>query len=531
MEAQYDVVVIGGGPAGSCTASHLALQGRRVLLVEGKQFPREHIGESLLSMSMYLLRELGLEPALRDAGFPEKPGAVFVWGGTGKSLTLPMPYPGYAFQVLRSRFDQILLEHSERVGVTILREHWVRRLLRAPSGRCTGVTVVPQGGSPLDVGCDHVVDASGLFQFIARLLDLPIERDPAKRVAIGSYYERAARAEPPWHNAIVSEASTDGWLWFIPLSGGLTSVGFVGDEDSLLLPPGEVLDAQIRGTELTRHMLAPATLVRKARVLKYTNHIVAAPLWQDGFLLVGDAAMFVDPLFSTGVHAAIYSASIASAALSSVQTGAIPEHEAARWYDRRMRAHFRRVDGTVRLLYGVHPGTSPFWRRRDLGDIDDDAAEALVRDLGAVGMAFFVHAAKDGVLRLPPAIARRMPEFSVDFDHPTVPRDAVLELAPEVALEPGLMRHRGHLARAVIARHARRHTIDVEFPEGSGNAALLRAIDGRHSLGELLEGLGPDPKLARIASMLVGCGVVRPLQAAGAATPATPKPRHPPRVA
>jgi FAD-dependent halogenase len=531
MKPRYDVVVIGGGPAGSCTASHLARQGRTVLVVEGKQFPREHIGESLLAMSMYLLRELGLEPALRGAGFPEKPGAVFIWGGTGASLNLPMPYPGYAFQVLRSQFDTILLEHAERVGATVLREHWVRQLLRAPDGRCSGVRIVPQGGAPFDVACDHVVDASGLFQFLAKLLDMPINRDPTKRLAIGSYYEHAARADPPWHNAIVSEASTDGWLWFIPLSEQLTSVGFVGDENSLVQAPGDVLNAQILGTQLTRRLLGTATLVRKARVLKYTNHIVQAPLWQDGYLLVGDAAMFVDPLFSTGVHAAIYSASLASAALASVQAGEIPEPEAARWYDQRIRAHFRRVNGTVRLLYGVHPGTSPFWRRRDLSGIDDQAAEALVRELGAVGMAFFAHAAKDGVLQLPPAVAQRMGQFAVDFDRPEVPPDAVLELAPEVSLHPGLMRHHGRLVRAVVARHARRRTIDVEFPEQSNKASLLRAIDGRHRLGELLERLPADAPLAGIAGMLVGCGVARQQGATGAAAPTAPGGALQPHVA
>ena len=125
-----DVLVVGGGPAGSCAAGALAKMGASVLLVEGMKFPREHIGESLLAMSMPYLRTLGVAQAVEAEDFVRKPGAVSAGGRRGSGCGWGCPHPGYAFQVPRARFDDLLLTHAQECGAQVSQEAWARSLVR-----------------------------------------------------------------------------------------------------------------------------------------------------------------------------------------------------------------------------------------------------------------------------------------------------------------------------------------------------------------------------------------------------------------
>jgi halogenation protein CepH len=501
---EYDVLVIGGGPGGSAIAGYLAPYGVRVLIVEGKRFPRAHIGESLLAVSTPLLDDLGVLPAIEAAGFLRKLGSMFVWGPTSEPMTLEMPAPGYAYQVRRPEFDTLLLDHAVARGATVRQEHWVKDPLWDADGRMCGAMVATAGGEPRPVHARFVIDASGLFQFLPRRLGLPIETFGPRRVALTSYHGGALRLPAPHTNDIISEACRDGWIWFIPLDEETTSVGFVGDQDDLDEPADVALARQIAGSTLVRDLLAPATVTGPAKTLKYTNHMVTAPLWADGHILVGDTAIFVDPLFSTGVHGTLYSASCAAAGIVSVLAGELAEDDVAAWYDERFRTHYRQVRETIRLLYGLHPEDSRFWRRRDLSQITEEEAERLVRDIGVARSDFFVRTSATGALDLPGPLRDRIGDRPYRLRPRALPPDTVLTLGPDVELVPGLIRAEGRLTPSRVLRHRYARTQQIEFPRGGFLDRLTGALDGRRDLASAVRLACRDEVDPRKAAAVAG---------------------------
>ncbi len=512
MNGSYDVLVIGGGPAGACLAGMLARAGRRVLVVELREFPRHHIGESLLAMSIPLLREFGVLEKIAARGFVRKRGALFLWGGGDQPIDLPMPSPGYAFQVLRSEFDELMLEHARELGADILFRHRVVGLV-SDGGRVTGLTVADFGGNTTTYSARFVVDASGLARFISRRLDLPLAEERIKRAAVSAYYSGAGRWQEPYGGDIVTEACRDGWLWFIPLSAELSSVGFVGDADDLRTPAEMALDCQIGSSKIIRCLLRPAVLECKPRLLRYTTYAADRPFWGSGYVLVGDAAFFVDPLFSTGVHAALYGAISAAAGIRSVLDGDVDEEAAGRWYDNRLRAHYRRVNATVRLLYGSHPHPNGFWRRRNLAQISDVEADGLLNDLGWEGARFFANSARNGSLELPAPIRVRLAGFESDLRLVAARLDDVLELDPGIEVIDGWAPKNGRLARSVILRDSGFGRPQIEFPRESFQADFIQALGGRLPVSETLARAVPDlgqrRKAILFAGLLVRSGLLR----------------------
>jgi halogenation protein CepH len=231
MSAQYDVVVIGGGPAGSISAGFLAQNGCRVALFEKERFPRYHIGESLLSATMPILEALGVMPAVEAAGFIRKPGGTFIWGSDIEPWNFffredPGGRPS-AFHVLRSEFDHVLLRHAASLGVAVREEHQVRDIRHA--GGVNRIEVRDAAGADLTVEAPWVVDASGQSALLGRRDGLR-EFDPFfKNLAVFGYYEGAKRLDGPVEGNILSAAFAHGWFWFIPLHDGTTSVGAVID--------------------------------------------------------------------------------------------------------------------------------------------------------------------------------------------------------------------------------------------------------------------------------------------------------------
>lgn len=503
MTTAVDVVVVGGGPAGSCAAGSLAAAGADVLVVEGRTFPREHIGESLLAMSMPYLRTWGVAERVEAAGFVRKPGAIFVWGGTDRPLELGMPHPGYAFQVERSRFDALLLDAAREQGATVAEARWVRAPVVDDGGRVVGVELSGRAGGEV-VTARHVVDASGLHQLLPRKLGLPLALSGPRRAAVSGYFSGADRLPAPHADDIISEACDDGWLWFIPLGPSLTSVGFVTDDRWGDARPGDVLARQVASSSLVRGLLERASVARDARLLRYTNHVVDAPTWGDGYVLVGDSAAFVDPLFSTGVHGALHMASHAAAAIVATAEGRMDDATAAAWYDAKVREHYHRVDETVRLLYGVHPGPGPFWRSRDLSGMSDDEAEVMARRLGVVGMALFAKAAEAGTLTLPAPMARRVGEFAVDFRPVPADLGTTVTLAPEVERRRDWTWSGGRAVPSVTLAHRRRRTKDVEQPADSPEGRLLARLDAGAPVAGHLAALGQDGPGPERAALLVG---------------------------
>lgn len=518
-DADWDVVVVGGGPAGSSVAGVLANRGFRVALVEGAKFPRKHVGESLLAVSMPYLRELGVADIIENGGFVKKFGAVFSWGGKRRDMRLAMPYPGYAFQVSRDRFDELLLQAAENVGARVIHEKWARDLSYNSNGRINGIVLRDARGEET-LKAQYVVDASGLFQFLQRRLGLSQETDGHQRAAIVSYYRGAMPPDAVTqdgvdadHGDIITEAADNSWLWFIPLSDQVTSVGMVTDADLVEhRNPQQALEMAIAGTGIVNRLLRPAELARSAHLLRYTNHIVKAPLWDNGYVLVGDSAMFVDPLFSTGVHGALLSASWAAAALEQVLRGEVSDAEAARWFDGAVRRHYNRVNELVRLLYGFHPGPGEFWARRAVSSLDEDEAEAICRRLGAAGAEFFVKAHRKDSMAMPRSFTSRLAEFQVDMAAKPCALKDTPALGHEVELSDGLVFGQGSLGYGVNLRHARSRTVDVGYKKGTLLAEALPRLDGKTNVADIAQVLGlsqTDIRILRLGlGALSGAGLV-----------------------
>jgi len=330
MGGRRDVVVIGGGPAGSIAAAALARAGRAVTLFEKARFPRFHIGESLLPESFPILERVGVAPRLEAEGFPEKLGATFILeDGSARTrirFADALGDRGRARQVLRSRFDEILLRHAAECGAEVRED--------AP---VDDVDIRDDGVRVRDVEAGIVIDASGRRGVVARRQDVRRPHPGLRKVAVYAHYDRDVR--PPDTNrgdiVVVSLRNME-WIWLIPLPGGAMSVGavFNRNDHPAGADPAAALHARLAATPLLRETMAGLEPTRVAQFeadFSYDATRYAGRRW----LLAGDAGAFLDPAFSTGVHLAITSGWDAAQAVLSGR------HRA---YDRAFRRRVRTYD-------------------------------------------------------------------------------------------------------------------------------------------------------------------------------------------
>ena len=377
------IIVIGGGPAGSCVSTLLARRGYSVALLERDRFPRDHVGESLLPASIPILQDLGVLDAVEKAGFVRKRGATMVWGSD------PEPWSWYfsetnvsnphSYQVWRPEFDQILLDNARRNGVRVLEGRQATGITLDSTGRAVGVRHRPADGSGGDTEtiAAWVVDASGQGGVVSRQLGLREWDDFFRNLAVYGYFAGGRRLEPPDEGNIFIESQADGWLWNIPLRDGWSSVGAVvdstiGQAGIRAIGAREFLEAQIKASGRTSRMLATARLVGKPQVLRDWSYR-CDPLSGPGYVLVGDAACFIDPLFSSGVHLALTSASLAAALVVSALKDSAMAGPAGLVYQQlyyKEYSHFREM---ARLFYSSNRSAdSYFWEARRL--LEDDPA-------------------------------------------------------------------------------------------------------------------------------------------------------------
>ncbi len=348
----FDVIVVGGGPGGSSVATALARRGRRVLLLERDRFPRFHIGESQLPWTNEIFRTLGVDQAIAAAGFIPKWGASF-WTLDGAieqyadfALAVETPTPR-AVQVPRARFDEILLRHAERCGVAVREEH---RALEAEFGAgAVTVRYADANGAEHTVRAAAVVDASGRAGFLARKLGQHAADPRLRNIAVHAQYENVPRPSGRRAGDIRMYTRADmGWIWLIPLSETVTSVGAVIPRAVHLRhakpTAEESLEQYLAGTPSAAAVLQSARRVSPARYDADYSYL-ATRMAGDRWVAVGDAAAFLDPIFSTGVLLAMQAGLDAAGAIDrGLRDGDLSARRFAR-YERLVRAryhHFRR---------------------------------------------------------------------------------------------------------------------------------------------------------------------------------------------
>jgi FAD-dependent halogenase len=364
MPDTYDAVVVGGGPAGATASALLAKRGRRVLLLEKEKFPRYHIGESLIPGVMPIVRELGAGQALADLGATPKRGVTLVWGATPEPWTVrfdelyagviePGEFDPPAYQVKRAEFDNMLLMHARRLGVTVIEEAQARKAVFS-GGRCTGVLYSSSRDDELvEVRAPLVLDASGQAKFMARNRDTVIWHEDLKNLAVWTYFQGGGRLEGNDAGNILVEAVPPGWLWMIPFSDDTCSVGFVAPSAVFAaseLSPEQFLHRQLAETGFMKKMLQDATQVAQVRTAKdwsYSSTEMSGP----GFLQVGDAAAFVDPLFSTGCMLAMKGGSLAAEAADRILADPGSEEQVRAVYEKEYHAVLDVVLAFVRIFY------------------------------------------------------------------------------------------------------------------------------------------------------------------------------------
>ncbi|HVA66297.1 MAG TPA: tryptophan 7-halogenase [Elusimicrobiota bacterium] len=338
IQRQYDLLIIGGGPAGATLGTLVKKYNPsvRVAIVEMEDFPRHHVGESLLPAVPPILREMGVFEEIAGAGFPKKLGGTYVWGrsrapwtadfeGLTPEQRLGMSWDkldsaAYSWQVRRAKYDHILLEHARKCGVEIIRGR-AESVLES-GGRIAGAKVALAGGPDVEISSHLSADCSGQRGFLSKFRAIREFDERLQNVAMYAYFRGA-----PWRTKFIGHPDktrificsvSRGWFWYIPIGEDIVSVGLVTTGEHLRENRIKDLRAffarEIKACPEIGQLLASAEWVGDfdstgkdfftAKDWSYLCRQAAGPGW----LAAGDAAVFVDPVFSSGVTIAHLSA-------------------------------------------------------------------------------------------------------------------------------------------------------------------------------------------------------------------------------
>ncbi|KIK61207.1 hypothetical protein GYMLUDRAFT_225434 [Collybiopsis luxurians FD-317 M1] len=400
--SNVDVLIVGGGPAGSYAASVLALEGISVVVLEASKFPRYHIGESLLPSVRNYLRFVGAEKKVIEHGFTRKPGGAIRFNhGKPEAYTdfVAIGQENSSWNVVRSEFDELLLNHARSCGAAVFEQTKATAVnfdggdsSKRPisvSWACTPPSrsqVVSKDRSDNVIRgttrFKYLVDTSGRAGIMStKYLNNRYFNQALKNIATWGYWRNAGtygvgttREGAPYFEALLDES---GWAWFIPINNGTTSVGFVRNQkmhnegkefnrtDNNTLPFGlSAVPNPSESTTVARYIsmfkLAPGIVkliteqgslvegsIRSASDYSYSAPTYAGP----GFRIAGDAGAFIDPFFSSGVHLALTSALSAAASVSASIRGDCTEEEAARWHTTRFSTSYTRFQLVVLSAY------------------------------------------------------------------------------------------------------------------------------------------------------------------------------------
>lgn len=330
----YDVLIIGGGPTGSTSASLLAEKGYKVLVLEKEKFPREHIGESLIPASYLTLKRLGILDELAKIS-PRKPGVEFVNSdGKGHSLwcfkNVVKNESYLSFHVKRSLFDEMLLNNSRKKGAEVREEVTVKNvILDKPDGNVE-VQAVDKNGVAITFHARFLIDASGLHTFLGSKLGVKKPVKDLDRVAVWSHWSKVKYDTALNQGAIkiiyLGGTEKKGWVWVIPLSKEHLSIGVVVNNSYLKKEKekltkqgvedwkGEFYKNEIEDSPALKGLLHNAHMDHKVQANGDYSYYCTTK-FGNNFALVGDAGAFLDPIFSSGIFVGMHSAELVSDAL------------------------------------------------------------------------------------------------------------------------------------------------------------------------------------------------------------------------
>jgi flavin-dependent dehydrogenase len=323
-----DVLVIGGGPAGATVSTLIAQKGYKVQLFEREKFPRFHIGESLIPETYWVLERLNMLPKMRNSPFVKKYSVQFV----GQSGRLSEPFyfdehkpheASQTWQVLRSEFDLMMLDNAREHGVEVFEETRVIEVL-FEGEQAVGLRVAGPDGAAREVRARVVIDASGQSAVISNRFKLRVNDPELKKGAVWTYFEGAYRDSGKDEGAtiVLSTEGRRGWFWYIPLHRNIVSVGVVS-EFTELFQPG-MSHEQIYAEQLEKCPAVKQRVSQGKRVAEYyatkDYSYRAKQVAGDGWVLIGDAYGFLDPLYSSGVLLALKSGQLAADAICEALT-------------------------------------------------------------------------------------------------------------------------------------------------------------------------------------------------------------------
>jgi flavin-dependent dehydrogenase len=355
----YDVIIIGGGPAGSTAATLLSRKGHKVLLLEKEKFPREHIGESLIPLSYHTLTNLGVIEELKKIS-PRKPGVNFI-DSDGKKQSLwcfknVVKDKSYlSFHVKRSVFDEMLLNNSRKSGAEIIEETAVKHVILDNPDGTVEVQAKGKDGEQKTFSAKFLIDASGQSTFLGNKLGVKKSFKDLDRIALWSHWSNS-EFDIPLQQGVIKivylGGDKKGWVWVIPISSDNLSIGvvvnnsFVKEEKAKLAANGitdwknEIYMKEIADSPAVNMLLKKANMDHKVQVNGDYSYYCEKKHGSN-FAMIGDAGAFLDPIFSSGIYVGMHSAELVSEAL----------HEKLKSGNNRpLEEAYQQINGAVRLL-------------------------------------------------------------------------------------------------------------------------------------------------------------------------------------